>query len=67
MAGSDRALRPLGQVRESVLLRSDNRSVFARRDYINLVQSCGLRQEFITPRCPNQSGMVKRVIRTFKE
>ena len=25
-----------------------------------------LRQVFITPRCPQQNGMVERVIRTFK-
>ena len=27
----------------------------------------GLRQEFITPHCPQQNGMVERVIRTLKE
>jgi transposase InsO family protein len=27
----------------------------------------GLRQEFITPRSPEQNGMVERVIRTLKE
>jgi len=31
------------------------------------VISCyGLQQEFITPRCPQQNGMVGRVIRTLK-
>lgn len=27
----------------------------------------GLRQEFITPHCPQQNGMIGRVIRTLKE
>jgi len=31
------------------------------------VRSYGLRQEFITPHCPQQNGMVERVIRTLKE
>ncbi len=26
-----------------------------------------MRQEFITPHCPEQNGMVERVIRTLKE
>jgi putative transposase len=32
-----------------------------------LVRSYGLKQEFITPHCPKQNGMVERVIRTLKE
>lgn len=31
------------------------------------LRSYGLRQEFITPHCPQQNGMVERVIRTLKE
>jgi putative transposase len=31
------------------------------------VKSYGLRQEFITPHCPQQNGMVERVVRTLKE
>jgi putative transposase len=31
------------------------------------VRSYGLNQEFITPHCPQQNGMVERVIRTLKE
>ncbi|MDX2299154.1 MAG: integrase core domain-containing protein, partial [Xanthomonadaceae bacterium] len=49
------------------LLRSDNGLVFTSRDYTRLVKSYGLRQEFITPHCPQQNGMVERVIRTLKE
>jgi len=32
-----------------------------------LVRSYGLRQEFITPHCPQRNGMVERVIQTLKE
>jgi putative transposase len=56
----------LGRVPEPFLLRSDNGLVFASRDYTRLVRSYGLRQEFITPHCPQQNGMVERVIRTLK-
>ncbi len=49
------------------LLRSDNGLVFTSRAYTRLVRSYGLRQEFITPHCPQQNGMVERVIRTLKE
>lgn len=57
----------LGRVREPFLLRSDNGLVFTSRDYTRLVRSYGLKQEFITPHCPQQNGMVERVIRTLKE
>lgn len=49
------------------LLRSDNGLVFTLRDYTALVRSYSLRQEFITPHCPQQNGMVEWVIRTLKE
>ena len=32
-----------------------------------LVRSYGLKQEFITPHCPQKNGMIERVIRTLKE
>ncbi|WP_228884922.1 IS3 family transposase [Stenotrophomonas rhizophila] len=57
----------LGRVQKSFLLRSDNGLVFTSRDYTRLVRSYGLQQEFITPHCPQQNGMVERVIRTLKE
>lgn len=57
----------LGQVPEPFLLRSDNGLVFTSRSYTALVRGYGLRQEFITPHCPQQNGMVERVIRTLKE
>jgi putative transposase len=52
---------------EPFLLRSDNGLVFTSRHYTRLVRSYGLKQEFITPHCPQQNGMVERVIRTLKE
>lgn len=56
-----------GRVPRPFLLRSDNGLVFTSRNYTRLVRSYGLRQEFITPHCPQQNGMVERVIRTLKE
>lgn len=32
--------------------------VFTSRHYTRLVRGYGLRQEFITPHCPQQNGMV---------
>lgn len=57
----------LGRVPSPFLLRSDNGLVFTSRNYTALVRSYGLRQEFITPHCPQQNGMIERVIRTLKE
>ncbi|MFZ9430059.1 MAG: IS3 family transposase [Burkholderiaceae bacterium] len=57
----------LGRVPTPFLLRSDNGLVFTSRNYTRLVRSYGLQQEFITPHCPQQNGMVERVIRTLKE
>jgi putative transposase len=57
----------LGKVTREFLLRSDNGLVFTSHKYTALVRSYGLRQEFITPHCPQQNGMVERVIRTIKE
>jgi transposase InsO family protein len=51
----------LGHVATPFLLRSDNGLVFTSRSYTALVRSYGLRQEFITPHCPEQNGMVERV------
>jgi putative transposase len=57
----------LAPVPQPFLLRSDNGLVFTSRAYTRLVGSYGLRQEFITPHCPQQNGMVERLIRTLKE
>ncbi|MEM9763727.1 MAG: integrase core domain-containing protein, partial [Pseudomonadota bacterium] len=57
----------LGRVETPFLLRSDNGLVFTSRHYTSLVRSYGLRQEFITPHCPQQNGMMERLIRSLKE
>jgi putative transposase len=57
----------LGRVGRSFLLRSDNGLVLTSRTYTRMVRSYGPRQEFITPHCPQQNGMIERVIRTLKE
>ena len=49
------------------LLRSDNGLVFTSRTSTRMVKSYGLRQEFMTPHCPQQNRMIERVIRTLKE
>ena len=57
----------LGKVQQPFLLRSDNGLVFTSRHFTAVTKSYGLRQEFITPHCPQQNGMVERVIRSLKE
>lgn len=57
----------LGRVTQEFLLRSDNGLVLTSRKFTALVRSYGLKQAFITPHCPQQNGMVERVIRTLKE
>jgi putative transposase len=51
----------LGRVTKPFLLRSDNGLVFTGRRYNRLVRSYGLKQESITPHCPQQNGMVERI------
>ena len=55
----------LGKVSNLFLLLSDNGLVFTSRDYAHLLRSYELKQEFITPQCPQQNGMIERVIRTL--
>lgn len=57
----------LGKVPKEFLRRSDKGLVFTSHRYTALVRSYGLKQEFITPHCPQQNGMVERVIRTIME
>jgi putative transposase len=57
----------LGCVPQPFLLRSHNGLVFTSQRFTRVIRSYGLRQEFITPHCPQQNGMVERVIRTLKE
>ncbi|WP_246184032.1 integrase core domain-containing protein [Pandoraea anhela] len=56
----------LGPVRKPFLLRRDNRLVLTSRNYTAPVRSYGLRQTLIAPHCPQQNGMVERVIRILK-
>ena len=55
-----------GRVETPFLLRSDNGLVYTSRHYARLVRGYGLRQEFITPHCPQQNGMMERLIRSLK-
>jgi putative transposase len=57
----------LGKVPREFLLTSDNGLVFTSQHHTALVRSYGLKPEFITPHCPQQNGMVERVMRTLKE
>lgn len=41
--------------------------MFTSREYTALVRSYGLRQEFITPYCPQPNGVMERLIRSLKE
>jgi putative transposase len=57
----------LGRVYRSFPLRSDNGLVFTSRARTQLIRSSALHQEFTTPHCPHQNGMIESVIRTLKE
>jgi putative transposase len=50
----------LGKVPREFLLRSDNGLVFTSRRYTALVRGYGLKQEFITPHCPQQPKLSER-------
>ncbi len=49
----------LGKVPKEFLLRSDNGLVFTSHRYTALVRSYGLKQEFITPHCPQRHGRAR--------
>lgn len=57
----------LGRVETEFLLRSDNGLVITSRHFTAIVRSYGLKQEFITPHCPQQNGTIEQVIRTLTE
>ncbi|MBL3598159.1 transposase, partial [Rhodovulum sulfidophilum] len=44
-----------------------NGSFFTSHHFTAIIRSYGLKQEFITPHCPQQNGMVERFIRMLKE
>ncbi|MEM8993144.1 MAG: hypothetical protein AAF882_21225, partial [Pseudomonadota bacterium] len=69
----------LGRVETPFLLRSDNGLVFTSRAYTKMGRSYRLKQEFTTrspalsdgsrsrAQCPQQNGMMERLIRSLKE
>ncbi|GMG84956.1 IS3 family transposase [Paralimibaculum aggregatum] len=57
----------LGRVGTPFLLRADNGLVCTSRHDTRLVRRCGLKQAFITPHCPQQNGMMERLIRSLEE
>lgn len=54
-----------GQTR--LMLRSDNGKVFTSKLFVRRCKQYGLEQEFTTPYCPQQNGMIERFFRTLKE
>lgn len=46
---------------------SESGLAFTSRAYKAMVRSYGLKQEAITPHCPQQNGMMERLIRSLKE
>jgi putative transposase len=67
-AGVDREVRDARTRHDAVPAEvRQNGLTFTSRAYTRLVRSYGLRQEFITPHCPQQNGLIERVIRTLKE
>ena len=54
-------------MKSAFLLRSDNGLVSTSRNFTALARSYGLQQKLITPRSPEQCGMVERLIRLLKE
>ncbi|MEM8571558.1 MAG: integrase core domain-containing protein [Pseudomonadota bacterium] len=42
-------------------------SIFSSRAYTAMVRGYGLKQGVITPNCPQQNGMMERLIRSLKE
>ena len=57
----------MGTVNKAFLPCSGDGLIFTRRNYTALARSYGLKQEFITSHCPQQNGIVERMIRTRKE
>lgn len=57
-------LRPEG---ETPMIRSDNGLIFQSRRFRAACRDYRLEQEFITPYCPEQNGMIERFFRTLKE
>jgi len=47
-------------------LRSDNGLVFGAKAFVKVVRRYGLEQEYITPYCPEQNGIIERFFGTLK-
>ncbi|MDA2910047.1 integrase core domain-containing protein [Nitrospiraceae bacterium AH_259_D15_M11_P09] len=63
-------LRRFGTLGPSVstpVLRSDNGLIFQSRRFRTACRDCRLHQEFIRPYTPEQTGMIERFFRSFKE
>ena len=50
-----------------VLLRSDKGLAFTSHHYTRLVRNYGLTDGLITPHCPQQNGLVERIMRKWEE
>jgi putative transposase len=59
-----RGIKP-GEV--ELTIRSDNGLVFGAKPFVAVVNQYNLRQEYITPYCPEQNGMIERWFRSLKE
>jgi putative transposase len=59
--------RTIGKVPRKVRPRSDNDIAFSSRRDTSPASCAGLKQEFISPHCPQRNGMAKRVIWTLRE
>ena len=56
---------PKGEKRP--MLRSDNGKVFTSKMFVARCKQYGLEQEYTTPYCPQQNGMIERFFRSLKE
>lgn len=59
-----RGIKP-GEI--ELTIRSDNGLVFGAKPFVKVVNAYRLRQEYITPYCPEQNGMIERWFRSLKE
>ena len=67
-AALEEALRGRGINLETpaLTLRSDNGLVFGAKPFVAVVKRYRLEQEYITPYCPEQNGMIERFFGTLK-
>jgi len=53
--------------KEGPVIRSNNGLVFLSKRFRAACRFCGLKQEFVTPYTPEQSGVIERFFRSLKE